>query len=148
MNDKTQVTERDTSAVAQRTGERSSKTPAVVPAVDVVEDKHGITLWADLPGVTREKLDLRVEGPNLFIEAEATVPMPAELRVHHTELQQPRFARVHAERRLRHRADRRQPEGRRAQADDSAQGRSASAAHRRERRLKPAALVRRGRLVA
>jgi len=94
MNDKTQVTERDTSAVAQRTGERSSKTPAVVPAVDVVEDKHGITLWADLPGVTREKLDLRVEGPNLFIEAEATVPMPAELRVHHTEMQQPHFARA------------------------------------------------------
>jgi HSP20 family molecular chaperone IbpA len=68
----------------------------MVPPVDVVEDNHGITLWADLPGVTRDKLDIRVEGPNLFIEAEAVVPTPAEMRLQHAEVLQPRYARAFA----------------------------------------------------
>ena len=31
---------------------------AIQPAVDVVEDAQGLTLFADLPGVPREQLDL------------------------------------------------------------------------------------------
>jgi HSP20 family protein len=66
----------------------------VTPAVDIVEDSHGITVWADLPGVPREKLDVKVHDARLTIEAEAELPVQAAVRAHHTELRAPRYARA------------------------------------------------------
>ncbi|MBQ1763109.1 MAG: Hsp20/alpha crystallin family protein, partial [Aquincola sp.] len=39
----------------------------MVPAVDVIEDATGITLYADLPGVAKEALELNVERDTLTI---------------------------------------------------------------------------------
>ena len=50
--------------------------PALLPPVDVIEDATGITLVADLPGVPRDRLNLRVEGDQLAIEAEVVLPAP------------------------------------------------------------------------
>lgn len=74
--------------------EREAQQPAMTPAVDVFEDRQGITLYADLPGVPREKLDVRVQDGNLYIEGEAVVPTPEGLRVQHAEIRAPRFARA------------------------------------------------------
>jgi HSP20 family protein len=67
---------------------------ALTPPVDVIEDSNGITLYADLPGVGREKLDLRVEADTLTIEAEADLAMPEGLASQHTEVGLARFRRV------------------------------------------------------
>jgi HSP20 family molecular chaperone IbpA len=66
------------------------------PAVDVVEDASGITMWMDLPGVPSENLDLQVHDATLYIKAEATVSVDQDLRLHHVELQVPRFKRSFA----------------------------------------------------
>jgi HSP20 family molecular chaperone IbpA len=58
MNDKTQLTERDQDAVAGRDGD-ASRRMTMTPAVDVFEDSQCVTLWADLPGVSRDKLEVR-----------------------------------------------------------------------------------------
>jgi HSP20 family protein len=94
MNDKTQVAERDQNAIARRAGDQPTRRMTLTPAVDVFEDSQGITLWADLPGVTRDKLDVKVHDGNLYIEAEAVVPTPAGLRLQHAEIREPRFARA------------------------------------------------------
>lgn len=94
MNDKTQVAERDQEAVARREGGQPSRRMTLTPAVDIFEDSQGITLWADLPGVTKDKLDVKVHDGNLYIEAEAVVPTPAGLRLQHAEIREPRFARA------------------------------------------------------
>jgi HSP20 family protein len=94
MNDKTQVAERDRKAIAQRAGDQPARRMTLTPAVDVFEDSQGITLWADLPGVTKDKLDVKVHDGNLYIEAEAVVPTPAGLRLQHAEIREPRFARA------------------------------------------------------
>lgn len=94
MNDTTEVTQRDPSGLARRETEQSARRMTVTPAVDIFEDGQAITLWADLPGVTRDKLDVRVHGGNLSIEAEAVVPTPANLRLQHAEVREPRFART------------------------------------------------------
>ncbi|MFP3557841.1 Hsp20/alpha crystallin family protein [Paraburkholderia sp. SIMBA_049] len=94
MNDTTEVTQRDQSALARREGERSARRMTITPAVDIFEDGQAVTLWADLPGVTRDKLDVRVHDGNLSIEAEAVVPTPANLRLQHAEVREPRFART------------------------------------------------------
>ena len=66
MNDRTQVAERDQKAVARPEGDQPARRTTLAPAVDVFEDSQGITLWADLPGVTKDKLDVKVHDGNLY----------------------------------------------------------------------------------
>src|SRR5579871_262823 len=58
----------------------------LLPAVDIFEDKHGITLRADVPGVSRENLNVRVEGGHLLIDAAIAVPVPEGLNVVYAEV--------------------------------------------------------------
>ncbi len=67
---------------------------ALLPPVDVVEDATGITLYADLPGVSRERLQLRVEGDTLAIEGEMVLPVPQGMQASHAEVQQSRYRRL------------------------------------------------------
>lgn len=98
MSDSTELATRSDDAGAAVTNQdkaRASARPTrIVPAVDVFEDSHGITLYADLPGVPREKLDVRVHDSSLSIEAEAVVPMPSGLRLQYGEIRHPHFARA------------------------------------------------------
>jgi HSP20 family protein len=41
---------------------------SIRPLVDIFETADGITLQADMPGVSKEGLNLRVEGANLLVE--------------------------------------------------------------------------------
>lgn len=94
MNDTTELTQRDQTNVARREGDQSARRMTITPAVDIFEDGQAVTLRADLPGVTKDKLDVRVHDCNLSIEAEAVVPTPANLRLQHAEVREPRFART------------------------------------------------------
>jgi HSP20 family molecular chaperone IbpA len=53
----------------------------VVPPVDVFEDETAITLLADLPGVSRERLTVRVDGESMIIEGQAQVAVPPNLEL-------------------------------------------------------------------
>ncbi|OYU76044.1 MAG: heat-shock protein [Burkholderiales bacterium PBB5] len=66
---------------------------ALLPPVDVVEDSSGITLYADLPGVPRDLLQVRVDGDQLIVEGEARLPLPAGLVSHHAEVTLQRYRR-------------------------------------------------------
>lgn len=68
--------------------------PALLPPVDVVEDAGGITLLADLPGVPKDRLSLRVEGDQLSIEAEVALPLPQGMEASHAEVQLSRYRRA------------------------------------------------------
>jgi len=67
---------------------------ALTPPVDVIEDSGGITLYADLPGVSRDKLGLHVASDTLTIEAESDLSVPEGLESNHTEVGLARFRRV------------------------------------------------------
>jgi HSP20 family molecular chaperone IbpA len=67
---------------------------ALLPPVDVVEDSSGITLYADLPGVTKEALQLRVEGDTLAIEGEVSIALPAGMQPTHADVDVNRYRRV------------------------------------------------------
>ncbi|WP_321869878.1 Hsp20/alpha crystallin family protein [Burkholderia ubonensis] len=94
MTDTTQLAERDPSAVTRRDTEQATRRITLTPAVDIYENSQGVTLWADLPGVTKDKLDVKVHDSSLSIEAEAVVPTPANLRLQHAEVREPHFART------------------------------------------------------
>ncbi len=40
------------------------------PPVDILEDADGITLHADMPGVSKERLNVHVDGSTLLLEGE------------------------------------------------------------------------------
>ncbi|MBK7899077.1 MAG: Hsp20/alpha crystallin family protein [Azonexus sp.] len=81
---------------------QTSATPAqtpreaasLVPPVDVIEDTAGITLYADLPGVPKDRLHLHVEADTLTIEGEIALEAPAGIEATHAEVALPRYRRV------------------------------------------------------
>ncbi len=66
---------------------------AVLPAVDVFEDGAGITLLADMPGVTKDQLELKIEGDALLIEGAVRPLTPEGLEAVYAEVRVPRFRR-------------------------------------------------------
>ena len=66
----------------------------MLPAVDVLEDVSGITLYADLPGVPKHKLSLSIEADILTIAGEVTLNLPEGLRISHAQVSVPRYRRV------------------------------------------------------
>ena len=89
MNAVTQTQEREANLQARNE-------PALWPPVDVIEDATGITLYADVPGVPRDKLSLRVDGDTLGIEAELALPLPQGMEAGHAEVQFARYRRAFA----------------------------------------------------
>lgn len=68
--------------------------PALLPAVDVIEDSTGITLYADLPGVPKDRVQLRVNGDQLTLEGEMALALPQGIEPAHAEVQRSRYHRA------------------------------------------------------
>lgn len=66
----------------------------LLPRVNVVEDAGGITLLADMPGVPKDALDIRVDDDTLVIEGQVNLEIPEGMTVHHVEVDLPRYRRV------------------------------------------------------
>ena len=62
--------------------------------MDVIEDATGITLYADLPGVPKDRLNLRVDGETLLIDAEIVLAVPQGMQASHAEVQRTRYRRA------------------------------------------------------
>lgn len=67
---------------------------AIQPAVDVIEDAQGLTLFADLPGAPRELLQLRVDKDRLIIEADIQLDLPTGLKAGHVEVSRQFYRRA------------------------------------------------------
>lgn len=88
MNQHTPVAGREaTAAAAQRTD------LALLPPVDVVEDSTGITLYADMPGVPKDRLSIDVDGDQLSVAGEIVLPVPQDMKSSHAEVQRFRYER-------------------------------------------------------
>ena len=74
--------------------ETTPEEPALLPPVDVIEDAAGITLYADLPGVPKDKLDVHVEADTLTITGAMAVVMPQGMAATHAEVNLPRYRRT------------------------------------------------------
>jgi HSP20 family protein len=75
-------------------GSGQAEEGALLPAVDVIEDAGGITLYADLPGVPKENLRLHLERDSLTIEGVVGLDVPQGMQSNLAELRLPRYRRV------------------------------------------------------
>ena len=69
MNKQTEVARTESNGgVATQENGRAAAESALRPAVDIFETGEGITVQADMPGVSRDRLNLRIDGNSLLIE--------------------------------------------------------------------------------
>ena len=89
MNDKREMTERKAGDL-QAHGETEA---TLRPLVDVFEDGNGITLHADMPGVSRDRLTLQVDGETLLIEGDAKIEMPKGMEATYADVRATHYRR-------------------------------------------------------
>ena len=89
----TEKSKSDKTSVAKQ-NETTRNETVLMPPVNVIEDANGITLFADLPGVPKDKLSLQVETDTLTIEGEMSLETPEMMEATHAEVNVPRYRRV------------------------------------------------------
>ena len=89
MTDKKSVKSTESSQVQRETEQRR----ALRPPVDIYEEAEAITVKADLPGVSRDRLEVHVDGDNLTIEGEAAIDMPEEMEALYADVNVTRYRR-------------------------------------------------------
>lgn len=82
-----------TSKLAGNEDALSDEVNTILPPVDVLEDASGITLYADLPGVPRDRINVRIEADTLSIKGDVVLPVAKELEASHAEIQSTRYQR-------------------------------------------------------
>jgi HSP20 family molecular chaperone IbpA len=80
--------------VAKQEKQEEGRDVAMTPPVDVIEDASGITLIADLPGVPKDKLNVRLEMDSLTIEGDVVLDTPEGMQSSHAEVRMPRYRRT------------------------------------------------------
>ena len=66
---------------------------ALIPAVDVFEDESGITVKADLPGVSKENASIGIEGDTLVLEGSVKLGENEHLGNVYAEIRHAHFKR-------------------------------------------------------
>jgi HSP20 family protein len=70
------VTQRDTHSAAPASAHSRAVEPAIRAPVDIYEDGEGIVLEADMPGVSKDRLTVRVDGETLVLEGNVRFDLP------------------------------------------------------------------------
>ena len=90
MTTRQEVAERQT--VPAQTKAREDEL-VIRPPVDIFEDAHGIMVVAEMPGVSRDRLNVQADRNSLLIEGEATIDMPEGMEAIYADVQSTRYAR-------------------------------------------------------
>ena len=89
--EKTEMTTRESTEVGKHESEMSLR-----PPVDIFEDAEGITLLADMPGVSRERLNIEVGKDMLLVEGDAQIDMPEGMEAVHADVRVTHYRRSFA----------------------------------------------------
>ena len=74
---------------------RDSEVP-LIPAVDIFEDAHQITVQAEMPGVSKEGLTVQADRNSLLIEGAITLDLPAGISALYADLKATKYRRSFA----------------------------------------------------
>jgi HSP20 family molecular chaperone IbpA len=74
-------------------GALQQRSTPVLPPVDIFEDGAGFTVIADMPGVSKERLGVRVDGDSLVIEGAAAAAVGSTMELIYGEVQNPLYRR-------------------------------------------------------
>jgi HSP20 family molecular chaperone IbpA len=80
----------ESAAAEKKARERET---ALVPAVDIFEDAHQIAVQAEMPGVSKDKLNVQADRNGLLIEGDMEIDMPTGMAALYADLQTTRYRR-------------------------------------------------------
>jgi HSP20 family molecular chaperone IbpA len=89
MTERKEMTQQNPKDVSARPPEQKT----IRPAVDIFEDDTGITVHADMPGVSSEHLDIQVDRDSLAIEGKLGIAMPEGLEAEYADVRATRYQR-------------------------------------------------------
>jgi HSP20 family protein len=89
MTEKSDVTARG----AGEAKDRDDARPVLRPPVNIFEDPHGITLEADMPGVSKDRLNVQVDKDTLVVEGDAKIDMPAGMEALYADVRVTHYRR-------------------------------------------------------
>jgi HSP20 family molecular chaperone IbpA len=70
--------------------------PAQAPAVDIFEDRRGITVQAEMPGVSRDRLNVQADRNELLIEGDVVIDMPQGIEAVYADVRATKYRRTFA----------------------------------------------------
>lgn len=77
-------------------GAAQEQQPTLRPPVDIFETADGLTLIADMPGVSKERLKVSVDRDSLVLEGDVQIDMPQQLEPAHADVRATHFRRSFA----------------------------------------------------
>ena len=80
-----------TTQEAKAVQEAREQERAIRPAVDIFEDDTGITVHADMPGVSKDRLDIRVNSDSLSISGDISIPLPEDMDALYADVRANRY---------------------------------------------------------
>lgn len=93
MNQNTALSKTNPRHEVAPTSRGASDSTPVLPPVDIFEDESGFTVIADLPGVSKDRLTVRIDGDNLVIEGAASAPVGEDMTLIYGEVLNPLYRR-------------------------------------------------------
>jgi HSP20 family protein len=65
----------------------------LAPAVDIFEDAHSITVQAEMPGVSKERLNVQADRNTLVIEGDVAIEIPEGMEALYADVRSTRYRR-------------------------------------------------------
>ena len=84
---------KDVSRQQAREEQDARQEATILPAVDIFENGSGITVQADMPGVSRDRLEVHIDSDTLSIEGRAEIPMPEGMDAVYADIRSTRYQR-------------------------------------------------------
>jgi HSP20 family protein len=69
---------------------------ALLPPVDIFEDAEGITVQAEMPGVSKERLNVQVDKSTLLMEGSIHIDMPEGMQSQYADVRSTHYRRSFA----------------------------------------------------
>lgn len=89
MSKTKEVTTQETKAMQKK----SEQERTILPAVDIFEDDMGITVHADMPGVSKDQLDIQVDSDSLTVAGSINIPLAEDMNALYADVRAIRYQR-------------------------------------------------------
>ena len=93
MNTQTDMTRSSTHAAGDSQRRSQTSQAALQPPVDICETAEEIVLKADMPGVSKERLNVRIEGNSLLVEGSIEIPLQERMDALHADVRSTLYRR-------------------------------------------------------
>lgn len=73
--------------------ETEERRTTLYPPADVFEDSNGIKILLDMPGVSKDRLNVQADANSLLVEGDVEIDMPEEMESYHADVRATRYRR-------------------------------------------------------